>query len=79
MPIVRFFLVRAHAGQKTHSLWTRWFLRSCVMSSCQDFLIPAAEGGVAVGMEPRFPTPSFIKLGEATDKTGEIRLYPIQD
>lgn len=37
------------------------------MSSCQDFLMPAAEGGVAVGMEPRFPTPSFIKLQGRTD------------
>lgn len=40
------------------------------MSSCQDFLMPAAEGGVAVGMEPRFPTPSFIKLGKAIKKKG---------
>lgn len=40
------------------------------MSSCQDFLMPAAEGGVAVGMEPRFPTPSFIKLGKAIQKKG---------
>jgi hypothetical protein len=31
-----------------------------VMSSCQFFLMPAAEGGVAMGMEPRLP--SFIKL-----------------
>lgn len=42
------------------------------MSSCQDFLMPAAEGGVAVGMEPRFPTLSFIKLGRVIDeKRGE--------
>lgn len=56
------------AGEQTHSLWTRWLRRSCVMSSCQDFLMPAAEGGVAVGMEARFPTPSFIKLGGITTK-----------
>lgn len=34
------------------------------MSSCQDFLMAAAEGGVAVGMEPKLPTPSFIKLAK---------------
>lgn len=51
------------------------------MSSCQDFLMPAAEGGVAVGMEARFATPSFIKLGEATKKNqgGEGRLKPTQN
>lgn len=32
------------------------------MSSCQDFLMPVAEGGAAVGMEPRLATPSFIRL-----------------
>ena len=30
------------------------------MSSCQLFLMPALDGGVAVGMEPE----SFISLGE---------------
>lgn len=44
------------------------------MSSCQDFLMPAAEGGVAVGMEPMFPTASFIKLEEAADGKRE-KLY----
>lgn len=43
------------------------------MSSCQDFLMPAAEGGVAVGMEPRFPT-SFIKLGETTRREGRSKI-----
>lgn len=39
------------------------------MSSCQDFLIPAAEGGAAAGREPRFPTLSFIKLqGNTTEE-----------
>lgn len=71
-------LVISHVSaraQKTYSLWTRWLRRSCVISSCQDFLKPAAEGGVAVGMEPRLPTPSFIKLEERTDQTrgGEKR------
>lgn len=63
-----FFLsfVSQDGSQQTHSLWTRWLRRSCVMSSCQDFLIPAAEGGAAAGREPRFPTPSFIKLQEST-------------
>lgn len=69
LPIVTFFMAACET-QQTHSLWTRWLRRSCVMSSCQDFLMPAAEGGVAVGMEPRFPTPSFIKLRETTGKKG---------
>lgn len=47
----------------TYSLCTKWFRRSCVMSSCQLFLIPVAEGGPAVGMEPT-PPPSFIRLEE---------------
>lgn len=42
------------------------------MSSCQDFLIPAAEGGVAVGMDPRFPTASFIKLGFWKEQDGSL-------
>lgn len=37
------------------------------MSSCQDFLMPPVEGGVAVGMEPRLPTASFIKLEERSE------------
>lgn len=45
----------------TYSLCTKWFRRSCVMSSCQLFLMPEAEGGPAVGMEPT-PLASFIRL-----------------
>lgn len=44
------------------------------MSSCHDFLMPGAEGGVAVGMEPRFPTLSFIMLGEATQREGGSKI-----
>ena len=40
------------------------------MSSCQDFLMPGAEGGVAVGMDPRFPTASFIKLAQDRQTDG---------
>lgn len=47
----------------TYSLCTKWFRRSCVMSSCQLFLMPVAEGGAAVGMEPT-PPASFIRLTE---------------
>ena len=47
----------------TYSLCTKWFLRSCVMSSCQIFLIPDDDGGPAVGIEPT-PLESFIRLGE---------------
>lgn len=47
----------------TYSLCTKWFRKSCVMSSCQLFLMPEAEGGPAVGMEPT-PLASFIRLGE---------------
>lgn len=47
----------------TYSLCTKWFRRSCVMSSCQLFLMPVAEGGPAVGMEPT-PLASFIRLEE---------------
>lgn len=35
------------------------------MSSCQDFLMPAAEGA-AVGMDPTFATPSLSKLRNVT-------------
>lgn len=35
--------------------------------------MPAAEGGVAVGMEARFPTPSFIKLRERTTRKIMVR------
>lgn len=35
------------------------------MSSCQDFLMPAAEGA-AVGMDPTFATPSPSKLRNMT-------------
>lgn len=38
------------------------------MSSCQDFRMPVAEGGVAVGIEPRLGTPSFIKLKDEAVK-----------
>lgn len=58
--------------RQTHSLWTRWLRRSCVMSSCQDFLMPPAEGEVAVGKEPRLPTPSFIRLREMTDELVKV-------
>ncbi len=47
----------------TYSLCTKWFRRSCVISSCQLFLMPEAEGGPAVGMEPT-PPASFIRLRE---------------
>lgn len=50
----------------TYSLCTKWLRRSCVMSSCQLFLMPVAEGGPAVGMEPT-PLASFIRL----EKTGD--------
>jgi len=43
------------------------------MSSCQDFLMPAAEGGVAVGMEPRLPRPSFIKLGKKIEDKEKMK------
>lgn len=62
------------SGQ-THSLWTRWLRRSWVMSSCQFFLMPAAEGGVSMGMAPRLPTPlpSFIKLrDEERDRNDKL-------
>ena len=45
----------------THSLCTRWVRRSWVTCSCQAFLIPEAERGVAAG---RFPMPP------ATDPSG---------
>lgn len=52
-----------HFTVNTYSLCTKWFLRSCVMSSCQPFLMPEAEGGPAVGMEPT-PLPSLNRLEE---------------
>lgn len=54
----------------TYSLCTKWFRRSCVMSSCQPFLIPEADGGPAVGMEPT-PPASFSRLEES----GKTLLY----
>ena len=47
----------------TYSLRTQRSRRSCVMFSCQRFLIPVAEGGPAVDMEPT-PPASFIRLEE---------------
>lgn len=47
----------------TYSLCTRWLRRSCVMSSCQLFLMPALAAGLATGIDPTLPTAlSFIKL-----------------
>lgn len=36
-----------------------------MISSCQDFLMPAAEGA-AVGMDPTLATPSLSKLRNVT-------------
>lgn len=40
----------------THSLWTRWFRRSWVISSCHCFRIPVLDGCAAVGIAPKLAT-----------------------
>lgn len=41
----------------THSLCTRWFLKSWVTCSCQGFFMPGIDSGAAVG---RFPAPPML-------------------
>lgn len=64
LPICHHFNIRQTAWKiivYTYSLCTKWFRRSCVMSSCQLFLIPVAVGGPTEGMDP-IPPESFNKL-----------------
>lgn len=61
----------------TYSLCTKWFRRSWVISSCQLFLMPVAEGGPAVGMDPT-PLASLIRLRErARQKFNDLPLQII--
>lgn len=44
---------------QSYSLWTRWFRRSWVISSCHCFRIPVLDGWAAVGIGPREATLAF--------------------
>lgn len=67
------------AGLCTYSLCTRWLRRSWVTCSCQDFLVPVAEMGAAVGRLPIEPTadPSDSSWLEVEQDEGEQTRWEI--